>query len=103
MNKILARTCTSLLLTGMLIGCETDGRITDFTPSALFLKHSETSAYPNINSVPEIPDPRLEKFSKADPKILVWQQELTEKQDALEQSQQPEQRTYNDPKWSLEE
>ncbi len=103
MKKPSIRILGSLLVTGMLVSCATDGRITDFVPSALFLKHNEDSAYPNINSVPQKPDARLQKFSTADPEITNLRQELESKKDALEQSNPPEQRIYNDPKWSLDE
>ena len=91
------------MMAGILTGCNTDGRITDFVPSALFLKHNENSAYPNINSIPKTPDERLQKLSTADPEITDLRQELAAKQDALEQSTPPDQRIYNDPKWSLDE
>lgn len=92
-----------LLIAGMLTGCKTDGRITDFVPEAFLRKYSEDSAYPNINSVPEKPDQHIQESNSLDPKVVQWRKDLEQKQQALEHSTPPEKRIYNDPKWSLEE
>lgn len=91
------------LLAGVMTGCTTDGRITDFIPDTLFRKHRADSAFPNINSIPSARDARLLELSTPDPEITGWREELAVKQDALQQSRIPEKRIYDDPKWALDE
>ena len=86
----------------VLVACETEGRITDFLPTQLFRDYDSRSAYPNINDVPEQPDPRLEALVQFDPQIGQWRDELERNRQALGQREQPKKRIHDDPDWPVD-
>lgn len=75
----------------------------DILPSVLFLEHSPDSKFPDINSVPESPDERIDALTQQDSETRPWTEEVVKNQQELQRQQSPRKRIYNDSDWSIDE